>query len=298
MLTMAAFQVREIFGGRRVWILVVFLIFPLLLSLAMAGGQDGPRNLPHPILVSLFFWFYHFSMYVLFIPVLLGLLYGATLMGSELERKTLTYLFTRPTPKWKIVVGKYLGVVLSLSIVTWPGLLLGWLAWGGVGGGRMLAALTVTLILSTLAFNAAFAVLDVLLPRRAMVAGFIVAVIVEGVLTLIPTVISMFTLGYYLRSVSFAIAGMDLADAKAAVRLAGRDRMLQDFRENLIGGENTAMTPRDLEKWDDLLEYLSRVLGDVSLPAAILTLLLVALCAISLAAWIAGRREYIMNEQA
>jgi hypothetical protein len=189
-------------------------------------------------------------------------------------------------------------VVLSLSAVTWPGLFFGWLAWGQLGGARMLLSLSITMVLSTLAFNAFFAIFAVLLPRRAMVVGFIVALIVEVVLTLIPTVISLFTLGYYLRSASFEMAGMKLQEAQAIINGAKLNRSLGEFTERFTGFGSGGMSRNDIRWWEWVLDYLSRLQGDVSLTSSITTLLVATFVAIAFAAWSAGRREYVINEQA
>ena len=63
------------------------------------------------------------------------------------------------------------------------------------------------------------------------------------------------------------------------------------------GNVMTLVDVSDREAWDGIVDYLSRVLGEVPLGTSIITLLAITAAALAFAAWSAGKREYVINEQ-
>jgi len=77
---------------------------------------------------------YLFLLYPQAVCLLLALFYGTSVLGDELDGKTLTYLFTRPLPRWHFVLGKYLGIGPGAAGPTALSLLAAWLIAGAPGG--------------------------------------------------------------------------------------------------------------------------------------------------------------------
>lgn len=146
---------------------------------------------------------YLFLLYPQAICLLLALFYGTSVLGHELDGKTLTYLFTRPIPRWKIVVGKFLGIVAALipavtvSLVV-SGLLL------GTGMVHLLTLLAGSAGAVT-AYAAVFTLIGFMIPRRAMIVGLLYGIIFEFVLSFAPALVNEITVTYYLRSM---VAGL------------------------------------------------------------------------------------------
>ena len=101
----ARHQLRQMLGQRRLWLLGVFLLLPVVVSL-LTRGQGQPSE--HAAML--------FVMYPQAVCVLLSLLYGTAVISSEMESQTLTYLFVRPIPRWHVIVGKYVAITLVLLV--------------------------------------------------------------------------------------------------------------------------------------------------------------------------------------
>lgn len=54
-----------------------------------------------------------------YIVVILSLVYSTGLIGQEIEQKTIPYLLTRPMPRWRILLAKYLAAVVVTTVTVW-----------------------------------------------------------------------------------------------------------------------------------------------------------------------------------
>lgn len=97
----AGTSLRRVRRGRLVQVVVALLALPLLAGLlALLGGKAGA-----PFFEMLLQAFLRFLL-----PSVLAL-FATTTVAEEVQRKTITYLFARPIPRWTLPAGKYLGVV-------------------------------------------------------------------------------------------------------------------------------------------------------------------------------------------
>ena len=162
---------------------------------------------------------YLFLLYPQAICLLLALFYGTSVLGHELDGKTLTYLFTRSLPRWKFVLGKYLGIVTALILPTSLSLLGSWLILGAVGGLALFMGALVGTVGALLAYNAVFVLFGFLIPRRAMIVALLYGIIFELVLSFVPALVNQLTITYYLRSLVVEI--LDLEIPREMSRIVG-----------------------------------------------------------------------------
>lgn len=162
---------------------------------------------------------YLFMLYPQAICLLLALFYGTSVLGSELDGKTLTYLFVRPLPRWKFVVGKYLGIVTALAVPATFSLMASWTILGAEGGPSLFIALLFGTVGALIAYNAVFIFFGFLLPRRAMITALLYGLIFELVLSFIPALVNQFTITYYLRSL--VVEMLDLEVPHEIARIVG-----------------------------------------------------------------------------
>lgn len=210
---------RQTLAGRRIWLAVILLALPVLLTVAVraAGGFDAP-NLPKDAGVTQadlqtgIAGVYLYVLYPMLSCGLLSLLYGSSLLASEIEGRTLTYLFTRPLPKWQIVLGKYLTVVCVLCVLISSSLTLSWTIIGGSGGVKLWFSLLIACVGAVTSLVAIFALLGQLVPRRAIPAGIVYLVVFEGLLSLLPAVVHKASVHFYLRSLVFGLNDLKLPD--------------------------------------------------------------------------------------
>lgn len=230
-------QMREILAGKKVWLAALLAAFPVALSLVIqrAGGWSDldPEVATYgpPI--------YLFLLHPTLTGALLSLLYGTAIVNADIERKTVTYLFTRPLAKWKIVAAKYAAVSGFLALPTTLSLLASWAILGGPGGARLLGGLELATLGGTLAYTAVFTAIGAIFRNRPLVVGILYAFVVEGVLSFLPALINTITVTYYLRSVVSRSIGLELPPELD--RLVGGASLLEAFAV-LLGVAAAALT--------------------------------------------------------
>jgi ABC-type transport system involved in multi-copper enzyme maturation permease subunit len=201
-----ALTLRQILGGAKLWLLALFLGLPVLLAAVVVaqGGFDLPDQ--EEVAMGIF-------LYVLYpqsLCILAALLYGSSLLAAEIEGKTLVYLFTRPVPRALVLLWKYLATVSALVGLTVVSLTLSFALAGFAGGARMYLTLLATVVAALLAYTAIFCLLGLVVPRRAIPAGLIYAVLVEVVLSFVPAVANEIAVSHYLRSLALQLSGRTL----------------------------------------------------------------------------------------
>ena len=107
-------SLRQMLGGRKIWILALFLSLPILLlaGVLAASGFAFPEDEAFDwegLAMSTFLY----VMYPQSLCVLASLLYGASVLAGEIEDKTLVYLFTGALPRWQVLLGKYMATAAA-----------------------------------------------------------------------------------------------------------------------------------------------------------------------------------------
>ncbi len=196
------------------------------------------------------------TVYIHFALLAVCLFYATSLLGDEVEERTITYLFVRPVPRTMIYVGKYLACVLVASMLVLPSFVLSFSIVSALDPPeevvRHLPALLKDLgilVLGILAYCGLFGFLGTTL-KRPLLWGLVFAIGWEVIVTYIPGYIHRFTIAHYLQSL--------------LPHASGQRGVLQIF------GETT------------------------STPVAILTLLIVAGTFVGLAAWTVSRKQYVL----
>jgi hypothetical protein len=118
---------------------------------------------------------------------LCALVVGVAVMGDEIESRCVTYLFTRPLPRWVAYLGRLAGHAAAGGLlITVSVLLVAYLLGRKVElSGREVAASLGIALAGFLVYTTLFAALRLLL-RRALFVGFILAVIFEGWVSKLP----------------------------------------------------------------------------------------------------------------
>jgi ABC-type transport system involved in multi-copper enzyme maturation permease subunit len=129
--TAAALRIFDLSLGEMLWSrrtifmgLVVGL--PVVIAALVRGlvllGAPLDRTLAGPAIFGLIIW----AFFVHFSVPVLATFYGTALIADEVEDKTLTYLFTRPIPRGAVLVGKYLAYLACTVCVVLPSVVLVW----------------------------------------------------------------------------------------------------------------------------------------------------------------------------
>ncbi len=106
LLASARLALRQFMNGPRKWLLLLLgAVFPGIIAIFAFAVEHGPVN---PFLQVFE------GIYLSVILLLIALLGATSGFSGDAEDGTVVYLFTRPTPRWAIVMGKWLGTVPPL----------------------------------------------------------------------------------------------------------------------------------------------------------------------------------------
>ena len=208
--TLMRLQLLQTVHGGKGAMLAIVVVAPLVLAILFnsLGGFEGVERDEAELAAGLVL----FALFTQFTCIIAGLFYGSSILSTELDWKTLTYLYTRPVSKSRIVLGKYLGIIAVLV----PALVVSSaLAWFGIGmplGGAGLVTLVLLVALATVAYTALFAAIGVLIPKRAIIVGLIWGGVFEWALTYVPALISQITVTYYLRGLGLMLLDQRLRE--------------------------------------------------------------------------------------
>ncbi|MGE0433119.1 MAG: ABC transporter permease, partial [Planctomycetota bacterium] len=156
--------------------------------------------------------------------ILLSLMYGGTIIGTTSDRHALAYLFVRPIARWKIVAGRWAGIVAVITAVLWASLAGCWALLGTPGGSQLLLALLLSTLLSAMAFVGVFAVFGVMLARAAVPMALVYGLFYEVLLSWMPALLRKYSVSFYTRSVAFNLGGVPVP--QQASELAGAELAL------------------------------------------------------------------------
>lgn len=112
------------------------------------------------------------------IAPLVALLFGTGALATERESGTLSYLFTRPIPRWSVLVGKAIGAMLGANAAMVVCVLLVWVASGAPGNGQPIGGLA-ALLWETTALTALFVLFGTMVPR-SLYLGLAYIALFEG----------------------------------------------------------------------------------------------------------------------
>jgi ABC-type transport system involved in multi-copper enzyme maturation permease subunit len=146
----------------------------------------------------------YFGFLIPFVPALLA----SPCVAEELERKTFTFVFTRPAPRSALVVGKALAVGLPLLGATVVGLALCWLIAlirfpGDMAEGwPHLVRVEAAAALGIVAYSALSVAIGSLFTRHPFVATTAYLLLVEAGLGKAPIAINAFAISWHMRNLA------------------------------------------------------------------------------------------------
>jgi ABC-2 type transport system permease protein len=196
----AALHYKTFFRGSRLWSGPALLLLPILFTLlAVTQGYQ------------LAFFEQSIAPNTLFggLALLVPLLYAGGAWSEEVERKTITYLLLRPTPRYAL----YLGKVLCSSMISYALFLLAELFCFGIitptySGGLLVLRLgdlahhCAALFFASLAYGALFSFIGVLLPKFSLLVSIAYGALFEVLLSALPVSFRYLTIQHNVRVIA------------------------------------------------------------------------------------------------
>lgn len=192
-LIQARWNAVQMVRGRIVWVAAIFAALPV--GYALLAGMNGAGQ-----------WSEVFVPLVILVA-LVAPLFMASSMAEEIEDRTYTYLWSRPVPRWSVVLGKLLaafpiaGAVVVVAAV-------GGFALGRGGSSGELASGIVALLVGTLAACAVSAAFAILVPRAGLAITYIYLVALDLPIGAIPFSIRNASITHHIRTVA-GLSGLE-----------------------------------------------------------------------------------------
>lgn len=100
----------------------------------------------------------------------------SAIINAEVEQKTIVYLLTRPIPRWTLLVGRWLGTTLTVSVIGWLAVICSALPIYGAAalGQPVVLRDLLAVLLGTSAYSAVF-LLTSLMSNRALLINLLLA---------------------------------------------------------------------------------------------------------------------------
>jgi len=142
------------------------------------------------------------SIFVFHLLALISAILTSTIVNQEIENKTIVYLLTRPVPRWKLLVFRYLAcslVVALLSIVNTLFATAG--VYGGLSGNPMLLKDIAALTIGAFAYGAFFMLIG-LMVNRSMIVCLLFTFGWESAVPNMPGQMSYLSINSYLQAIA------------------------------------------------------------------------------------------------
>ncbi len=204
-LTIASVALRRMLRGRALWVGAAVAVLPIgFAALTAARREGGVANLETV-----------FSMVQLLLAVLPAL-FVASSIGEDIEDRTITYLWSRPIPRWSVLVGKLIAAVP----VIWLLALASWIAASYAGGHQPSLASCGALVLGGIALSIIAAAIATLAPRYGMALTVVYMLFFDLPLGIMPAAIKNLSITEHGRSIADFKGLAEDTPSSAAVGIA------------------------------------------------------------------------------
>ena len=212
---------HDVVRPRRLVAALLLTVLPAAIALLWRSlatpGRFAPADAYNSLAANLVFGF---------ILTILSVIYGTAVVSQEIEQRTIVYLLTRPVPRWRILLAKFAGSALAITItVCLSALLLALVLYGPtrLGTGQLGRDLRI-LPVGALAYGSLFLLFATFL-ARPLTYGLLFAFGWESWVPNLPGSFARLSLMAHLRA---------LAPHPASARTAG---FLDDFAPDITQGQ-------------------------------------------------------------
>ena len=265
-------EVRDSLRNR--WVLAATLLLAALaLSLGFLGSSPTGSVKADPLTITVV----SLSSLSIFLIPLIAMLLAYDAVIGEIERGTMALLLSYPVSRWQVLVGKFIGHLIILTLATTAGYGLAGIALQLAHGGLDIAAWKpfALLIVASVLLGAAFLAMGYLISAKVKERGTAAGIAIGGWL-------------FFVVIFDMALLGILVADSKQAITAPMLETILlfnpaDVYRLlNLTGYENTAM-----------YAGMAGLSGQLTLgmPVLVAAQLLWIALPFALAAWIFRKRQ-------
>jgi hypothetical protein len=186
----AGWTVRRIAHGRMLWVAAFFALGPIVFALVLAGSRHAVK------------WDYLFAPLVI-LSGIVPPLFAAAMVADEFEERTFTYLWSRPFPRWSVLIGKLLATApIAAALLCVTTILCHQLGqrgmsvdnpWSATALPRALGAMS----MAALALSLVSGGLAVLMPRHGLGVAYAYLLVLDAPLGAMPFSIARLSMTYH-----------------------------------------------------------------------------------------------------
>jgi ABC-type transport system involved in multi-copper enzyme maturation permease subunit len=186
--TIAALTFTRLLRGRALWVAVVIAAGPVAGALLLKSMHRGTFGMLQDIL-----GFEQLALVVL--PALLA----AATIGEDIEDRTTTYLWSRPVPRWVVLIGKLVTLVPILIVLV----VASWVAAVKLGpevNPTPASILALALAITGLSFVGA--AIGTLVPKHAMALTVVYIFMFDVAVGLLPGTLAKLSITFHMRAIA------------------------------------------------------------------------------------------------
>lgn len=189
--TIARVTLKRLFRGRTLWIAFGIALLPVIVA-AVINRTAQTRMERLEITLDIY-------VVELLVLAVLPALFVAASIGEDIEDRTITYLWSRPLPRWHVIVGK----VVALAPIAMVIVLVGWALAIQIGTGQHAPGWTlVGLGGATLAISMVAAGIATLAPKHGMALTIIYFLLFDLPIGEIPASLQTLSITHQARHVA------------------------------------------------------------------------------------------------
>jgi ABC-2 type transport system permease protein len=186
--TIARLTLKRLMRGQAVWVALAISILPVIVALVLRQAVHDPMER-----LTFTLDLYVVEMFVL---AVVPALFVSSSIGEEIEDKTITYLWSRPLPRWHVIAGKLVALAPIAMAVT----LVGWLLAIQVASDRLAPAWTIVgLAAAALAISMVAAGIATLAPKHGMALTIIYMLLFDVPIGEIPASLQVLSVTHQAR---------------------------------------------------------------------------------------------------
>jgi ABC-2 type transport system permease protein len=186
--TIARLTLKRLFRGQAVWVALGIAILPVIVAMVLRQAVHDPMER-----LTFTLDLYVVEMFVL---AVVPALFVASSIGEEIEDRTISYLWSRPLPRWNVIAGK----LLALAPITIGVTLVGWLLAIQVASDALAPAWTIVgLAAAALAISMVAAGIATLAPKHGMALTIIYMLLFDVPIGEIPASLQVLSITHQAR---------------------------------------------------------------------------------------------------
>lgn len=185
--TIAIVTARRLLRGRALWVGAAIALLPIGFAALTAARREAGVAEASTV----------FSFVQLMLAVLPAL-FVASSIGEDIEDRTITYLWSRPIPRWSVLVGKLIATIP----VVWSLVIASWIAASYAGGNAPSAESCGALLLGGTALSIIAATIATLAPRYGMALTVVYMLFFDLPLGVMPAAIKNLSITEHGRTIA------------------------------------------------------------------------------------------------